>query len=467
MRWTSAWSRSSERTADLTTPSSKQFHLEVMAEAVVRPPRETVRAATLPSDLRDTRRLEALEDGPEPLGPVTSLVRLAVEDDDPQELITAAAAELGWPLGLVAGGGEVLGHAPDDAAGRSALAIAGASAVRPAASVPPGWRVVRIAPGTSRVAVLAVGATPDGRDLGPFLDLVVALLGEQLVRATLRRGQAAAFLRRLISEPGLGPERACAEASEVGLVLSDAYWPAVLSWGAAAPAADVVERVDREARRLHPGGLTAAVSGHMVLLHPGHGGAADVTGWLEQVVTWSRDAAPSSHPQVVASEAPVALADLGAAVTRLRRLSGYGPRAERGRPVVHARQYALERLLGEVLASAEARTFVDELLGRLIAWDREHRSDLLRVLESALDCPRHDQAARRCYMHRNTFRLRLRKALLVLGDDLEDPDIRLAVHVALRLRRMTASAPGGRGRRPRPAARAAAGDAPPTRSWLR
>jgi hypothetical protein len=39
-------------------------------------------------------------------------------------------------------------------------------------------------------------------------------------------------------------------------------------------------------------------------------------------------------------------------------------------------------------------------------------------------------------MHRNTFRHRLREAEALLGDDPSDPDARLAVHVALRLRKL-------------------------------
>jgi hypothetical protein len=39
-------------------------------------------------------------------------------------------------------------------------------------------------------------------------------------------------------------------------------------------------------------------------------------------------------------------------------------------------------------------------------------------------------------MHRNTFRHRLREAEALLGDDLSDPDARLAVHVALKLRQL-------------------------------
>jgi hypothetical protein len=56
------------------------------------------------------------------------------------------------------------------------------------------------------------------------------------------------------------------------------------------------------------------------------------------------------------------------------------------------------------------------------------------VLEAALDFPRHDLAASRCFMHRNTFRHRHQQATEKLGYSLEDPDVRLAVHVALKLR---------------------------------
>jgi hypothetical protein len=444
-----------------------------VADAADAVPGSTAGAAAAPGHLRGARLDEG---GPERLGTVASLVRLAIEDDDPQRLVTAAAAELRQPMGLVAPTGEPLGHAPDDAAGRRALAIATGIAAGSTAGVPPGWRVVRLVPAHSRRAVLALGTGPCAApDLEPLLDLVVALLGEQLVRSALRRRQVGSFLRRLVSEPGLAAERAREEASAVGLELPAAYWPAVLSWDAGPPAADIVERVDREARRLHGGGLTAASNGRMVLLHPGDGGLSSVMSWLEHIVAEAGSAAPQSHPQIVAGEAPVALEDLGANVARLKRLSGYGPRTNPGRPVVAARQYALERLLGEALAPEEARSFVDDLLGGLIAWDREHRSDLLRVLEAALDSDRHDQAAHRCYMHRNTFRLRLRKALLVLGDDLEDPGVRLAVHVALKLRHITACTtdrPGpttgtgsaGTGRRRRQDAAVAAAPRP-ARRW--
>ncbi|MEA2227372.1 MAG: hypothetical protein QOF04_1002, partial [Solirubrobacteraceae bacterium] len=73
-------------------------------------------------------RLADPADGPWAGDPLASLVRLAVDDDDSCGLVAAAAAELGGPLGLVALTGEALAHAPDDAGGRRALAVAGAVA---------------------------------------------------------------------------------------------------------------------------------------------------------------------------------------------------------------------------------------------------------------------------------------------------------------------------------------------------
>jgi hypothetical protein len=362
-------------------------------------------------------------------------VRLAVERDDPVPLLTAGERQLGRPLGLAALGGEALAHAPDDVHGRRALAVAVAAA-RVQAAAPPGWRVVQIPPSGARVAVLAVGerdaAEPRWRET---LDLVAALLGDQLARGALRRAQAAAFVGRLLDDPGLRGERARREGAAAGIALASAYWAAVVACAGAVPRPDVAERIRREAVLDAPGVLSATVDGNVVLLHPDGTGSEPPVAWFEDVVARVRELAPSTRAQAIAAQTPAEPGDLGAQVSHLLRLSRLTTRSDPGAPVVFAERYALDRLLWDNLPAADAHGFVEERLGTLIAWDRDHRSDLLRVLEAALDFPRHDRAASRCYMHRNTFRNRLKQATDVLGDDLEDPDVRLAVHVALKLRR--------------------------------
>jgi hypothetical protein len=348
---------------------------------------------------------------------VASLVDAALGGDDPERLVEAAAMELRSPLGLVGPSGHAIGWAPHDDAGQRALAVAEAAA-RSGLVAPPGWRIEPVTRGGARLGFLAVGG-----ETGQMLELVLALIADQLERRELLRARATAFLRRLVTEPSAGARR---EGAELGLELAAAYWPAVLTWRNVAPAVDVLER-----ETVREGALIVGLARGVVLLHPG----AEARAWFVDVVAFARRLAPAAGAQAIAADGPVALATLSARVAELVALSRLG-RVGDGPPVLDARRYALERLLAHVAGRAEARAFVGEQLGSLVAWDRSHHGDLLTVLEAALDFPRHEQAAQRCYMHRNTFRHRLRQATEILGHDLEDPDVRLATHVALKLRRV-------------------------------
>ena len=366
-----------------------------------------------------------------------SLVRVAVDSDEPEALIAAAAHELGQPLGLSGPAGEALGRAPDTEEGNQALAIATAAA-RSGLVAPPGWRIIGIARASSELGFLAIGDDGSADEVRcPLVELLSALLAEQLQRIALLRAHVGAFLRRLVSEPELGAHGARREAAEVGLAVADAYWPALLGWRSRSPAPGVVEEIERVAQRGRPGVLSVMRAGRLVLLHPDEGDDARARSgeWLRRVAEHARLCAPSSRPQAIAAERAVRVEELGGAFAELDALWRLGPRPLDEQPLVLAGRFALDRLLAHTAAGAEAPDFVQQQIGPLIAWDREHHGDLLTVLEAALDFPHHERAAAHCFMHRNTFRHRLRQATEILGQDLEDPDAMLAVHVALRLRR--------------------------------
>jgi purine catabolism regulator len=205
-----------------------------------------------------------------------------------------------------------------------------------------------------------------------------------------------------------------------------------------------MESVARDALTRAAGSLVALLHRRIVLLHPSRAAdaqedRAEPLGWLTETVAQARALAPELLPQAIAGEAPVELTLVSGEVARLDALRRLGPRVERSRPVVPPRAYGLESLLWANVDAGAARHFVEDQLGRLLAWDREHQTDLLSVLEAALDFPRHDQAASRCFMHRNTFRHRLHQTTEVLGATLEDPNERLAAHVALKLHRLLAA----------------------------
>jgi DNA-binding PucR family transcriptional regulator len=124
--------------------------------------------------------------------------------------------------------------------------------------------------------------------------------------------------------------------------------------------------------------------------------------------------------------------DLEAVASRLSRVERQA--AARGcEPVASARHYSLACLL-ERLDVRDATAFVQEQLAGLAGYDREHGTSLLRVLELALDHPDRNAAARAAFMHRNTFRRQLRTALDLIGADLDCPEERLALHLALKMR---------------------------------
>jgi|SRR5215212_197217 len=374
--------------------------------------------------------------------PLTSLVHVAVHSDDPARLVAAAGLLARLPLALVGPHGEPLGYTPEGSEGRRALAIARAAACNHLASAV-GWSIVPMRRASSSLGFLAIGVRRGGdAETQELMDMLPELVAEQLHRVGLLRAHREAFVRRLVSDPRFGPREARHEASDLGLQLTDAYWPAIVTWHATAPPLPVIERLVRDALSHAEGSLAALLRRRIVLLYPVHETGADPaepSAWLVEIAAQARALAPSFPAHAIVGEAAVALAGVSAEVAELDALRRLGPRAESSGPVVSSRAYALERLFGDNLDAAAARRFVDAQLGRLTTWDRERRTDLLSVLEAALDFPRHDRAASKCFMHRNTFRHRLQQVNEVLGTTLDDPDERLGVHVALKLHRLLAA----------------------------
>ncbi len=83
----------------------------------------------------------------------------------------------------------------------------------------------------------------------------------------------------------------------------------------------------------------------------------------------------------------------------------------------------------------ELRTFHDESLGALVEYDRIHNSNLVETLEAwfAANCsPK--EASSLLQVHRNTVLYRLERIADITGENLDDPDVRLRLHLALYVR---------------------------------
>lgn len=106
------------------------------------------------------------------------------------------------------------------------------------------------------------------------------------------------------------------------------------------------------------------------------------------------------------------------------------------RTTLHFAQLGALRLIFHLAGNPELEAFQRDLLGTLEEYDRQHRSELVQTLEVFfLAGANHMQAARDLHVHRNTLIYRLDRVRELLGGvNLDDPDTRLNLQLALKIR---------------------------------
>jgi sugar diacid utilization regulator len=372
-----------------------------------------------------------------------SLVRLASASDSPERLVVAASHALGRPLVLLDTSGAPLVASPPST--RLDASVGALTAAAPGSdTTPTGWLVLPIKHEGEALAVLAVrnGGIPETVSHS-MLDLVLSLLGEQFVRAALtsamRAERRTALLRRLVTDESITAADIRAEARAADLQLAEFYWPALLVWTVGHPGPRTLNELHGKAQRL-PGTIVVTLSNTTITLLiamrcPGDPSREIVHSELDLLVHHARHL---GHRDVhaIADERSVGVSHIPVRVSRLRRLRRFLPRTSGRAPVRCARSFALDCLLSDGLDRRRAEDFLQWHLCRLLRYDLDHGTDLVQVLELALDFPRRDDAAHAGYMHRNTFRRHLTQAIELVDADLQDPDDRLTLHVALKLRRL-------------------------------
>ncbi|MFB4320490.1 PucR family transcriptional regulator [Actinomadura sp. 21ATH] len=108
-------------------------------------------------------------------------------------------------------------------------------------------------------------------------------------------------------------------------------------------------------------------------------------------------------------------------------------REEDDGPIVHRlADVHLRGLLALLAGDDRLCLFVSRELDALYAHDEEHGEDLVRVLRALMNHPgSKSDAAAALHLSRPTFYARLAKIESVLGVRLDDPDVRVSLHVAL------------------------------------
>ncbi|HEX2515946.1 MAG TPA: helix-turn-helix domain-containing protein [Chloroflexota bacterium] len=141
-------------------------------------------------------------------------------------------------------------------------------------------------------------------------------------------------------------------------------------------------------------------------------------------------AAGASHPHQPLTALPDAAREAREALRIGRRV--YGP----GRLVTYG-DLGLYRVLHALHDSPELRTFYEQTLGPLVEYDRRTGQNWIETLEAFFACHGNlSQTALRLQLHRNALLYRIGRIQEIGGVDLEDPECRLSLQVALKARKL-------------------------------
>jgi purine catabolism regulator len=139
-----------------------------------------------------------------------------------------------------------------------------------------------------------------------------------------------------------------------------------------------------------------------------------------------------SRPHTPLGTLPEAIREAREAWRIGRRVNGLGTLAAYS-------DLRLDRVLYALRDAPELRQFCDQSLGTLLEYDRRSGQNLVTTLEAFFACHGNlSQAAIRLQLHRNSLLYRISRIEEVGGIDLEDPETRLALQVALKARRLLA-----------------------------
>ncbi|MYW89325.1 GAF domain-containing protein [Amycolatopsis rubida] len=147
--------------------------------------------------------------------------------------------------------------------------------------------------------------------------------------------------------------------------------------------------------------------------------------WPELRATWG---ASRAHEDVV--DLPSALNEAKTALAAARRLGGEN--------AFLYEELGIVRLLLGSGDDPDLQTFVDELTGPLVAYDRENNGALVRTLRAFFDANCSQRvAAERLFVHYKTLRYRLEQIKQLTGLDLARHEDRVRADFALRLLQVT------------------------------
>jgi sugar diacid utilization regulator len=301
-----------------------------------------------------------------------------------------------------------------------------------AGSAPAGWRVAPIRSGGEMLGAIGIYDPDDGRsDDDRFaIEYAGATLAVELAH---RRNVAEVELRlgRELSDDlvsGAGPPDALARAEALHFDLGGLHRVVLFAWEKPTPnGVDVSAAVRHQLAMMHvPALISRRAQMTLAVVADGH----DLSQLYQKVST----ALSSTRGTIgvggscTASDLPRSFAE----ATRALRI-----KAESRQPLGLSNhdELGLLRVLDMSEDGVRLERFIDEWLGVLIVHDLQHHADLVLTLTAYLDAGgNYDRTSAALVIHRSTLRYRLQRIRELSGLDINDPEARLNLHVAVRAR---------------------------------
>jgi PucR family transcriptional regulator, purine catabolism regulatory protein len=135
------------------------------------------------------------------------------------------------------------------------------------------------------------------------------------------------------------------------------------------------------------------------------------------------------RPATTVADWRVSYKEGGQAVAAARRMGEGGP--------LFFGDLSVYRLLFQLEGHSELTAFCNETLGALIDYDHAHNSSLIQTLAAYFAHHGNlSQTAEALYIHRNTLQYRMDRIAEISGFDLDNPETRLAVQLAIKAYRL-------------------------------
>lgn len=369
------------------------------------------------------------------------LLRVAARSGETEDLVATAAHALRRSIAVIGADGELVAAASGQV-GNGSLAIHDLAMLTESH----GWRTVDGLNSDLGFRIMIQGEyDSDGMASTPLLAMLCSGLDSRLRRGAMaeamRAERQAALKRRLVTDFSISEDTVRREAAAAGLTLANAYWAALLTWKDGILPAEAATEVET-ALSARAADAIVVLCDRLVVVLVGSGGASttstktSVQEWLAEAVRTGRAAAPELRIQAIVADRPAPVTEMPATLRSLTSLRRFLPLLSKDREVAPQGALALYQILREGLDRRWAAQYVRDRIGRLMDFDRAHGTDLAGTLEQALSHGRLSEAARAERVHRNTFRRHLRHAVDLVAADLDDPDDRLALQLALTVRHL-------------------------------